>query len=98
VSSGTFTFNGIGTILYGRRDEGTDGSYVTTEWVVLVWVPIFPLRSWRVLPTGESTTAIVYNSVGYHRIRVPLNAHQVRNGYAVTMAIVAIVTAMAVWG
>ncbi|MSQ48622.1 MAG: hypothetical protein EXR78_09630 [Deltaproteobacteria bacterium] len=98
MAGGTFTFNGIGTTLYGNRDAGPDGSYVTTEWVVFVYVPVFPLRSWRVLPTGKGTSAIVYNSASYQRVQVPLNGHQVRNGYAVTLAVVAVFVGLYVWG
>ena len=45
----TFTLNGIGTMLYGQRDYGVNGSYITTEWYVFVYVPIAPLRSMRIL-------------------------------------------------
>jgi hypothetical protein len=65
-----FTVNGIGTTYYGRRDIGPDGSYVTTEWLVFVYVPVIPIRSYRVVPTSESTRAVVYNSRGYLTRRV----------------------------
>ena len=95
---GTFTSNGTGTILYGKKDELDDGSYITTEWIVFFWVPLYPLRSWRILPTGEGANNIVYSSYGYKRAQVPLDAHQVRNGYAVTLGIIAVVTALSIWG
>jgi hypothetical protein len=40
--------NGCGTSLYGRRDFEPDGSFVTTKWFVVFFVPIFPLASIRV--------------------------------------------------
>ena len=43
-----FTFNGIGTKFYGQRDFRTDGSYITTEWVVFLYVPLNTFRSLRV--------------------------------------------------
>jgi hypothetical protein len=46
------TFNGVGTKFCGRRDEGADGSYVTTEFFVVGNIPLVPLRSWRVRPSG----------------------------------------------
>ena len=39
---------GTGTTFYGQRDVREDGSYITTEWVVFLFLPIFPLRSLRV--------------------------------------------------
>lgn len=42
-----FTFNGIGTAFFGKRDFAADGSYVTTEWVCFL-IPIIPIRSLRV--------------------------------------------------
>jgi hypothetical protein len=46
------SFNGFGTKIYGKRDFGDDGSFVTTKWIVLLWVPLIPLRSLRVTFEG----------------------------------------------
>ena len=43
-----FSFYGCGTALYGERDYHADRSYITTEWVVVFKIPLFPLRSLRV--------------------------------------------------
>lgn len=43
-----YAFNGIGTTFYGKRDFHADGSFLTTEWVCLLYLPIFPLQSLRV--------------------------------------------------
>ena len=43
-----FTYNGIGKMLYGQRDFLADGSFITTEWFVVLFVPVIPLRSLRV--------------------------------------------------
>jgi len=40
--------NGCGTSLYGRRGFEPDGSFVTTKWIVVFFVPAFPLASMRV--------------------------------------------------
>jgi len=47
-----YTLNGIGTKFYGERDLRVDNSYITTEWIVIFYVPIIPLRSFRVRPSG----------------------------------------------
>ncbi len=49
---GPFTLNGFGTTFYGKRDFRADGTYITTEWVVLAAIPIIPLRSLRVRYKG----------------------------------------------
>jgi hypothetical protein len=49
-----YTFNGIGTTFYGKRDFRSDGSYLTTEWVSFVYFPLFPLRSLRVRYQGPA--------------------------------------------
>jgi len=72
-----FTFNGVGTKFHGKRDLGNDGSYVTTEWFVFLCIPVFPIRSLRVLPTGEGSEYVVYSSWKYHIQRVALNGRQV---------------------
>lgn len=48
-----FTFRGIGAMHYGKRDFRPDGSYVTTLWFVVLYVPIVPIHSKRMRPTGE---------------------------------------------
>ena len=45
-----FTINGIGSHWYGKALEEDDGSYVVTEWAVLIYAPLFPMGSYRVWP------------------------------------------------
>lgn len=42
------TFLGIGTKEYGRRDVEPDGSYVTTKFFVIFYLPVWPLETRRV--------------------------------------------------
>jgi hypothetical protein len=42
--------NGIGTAYYGKRDVRENGSYITTEWVIFLYLPIVPVASFRVTP------------------------------------------------
>jgi len=75
-----FTFNGIGTKLYGATDRGTDGSYVATKWFVFVYLPVIPLGSLRVIKT-DSTNLVVYNAQNYRVESVPLHKKQVIRTY-----------------
>lgn len=48
-SGGTFTFNGIGTKLYGAKDQcRTCGSIIQRHWVTFLWIPLIPLGRYRV--------------------------------------------------
>ncbi|SRR5712692_9322956 len=76
-----FTLNGFGTSFYGKRDLAEDGSYITTTWITALWVPLLPLRSYRVRPVGKGTNVVVHSSQSYQTMRVPLCWPQVRNVY-----------------
>jgi hypothetical protein len=43
------SFQGFGTTFYGKRDFGRDGSYITTEWMIVGMIPVYPVRSLRVI-------------------------------------------------
>jgi hypothetical protein len=49
------SFNGFGTAFYGSRDFLPDGSYITTQWVVVLFFPVIPIRSLRVIQTGSTS-------------------------------------------
>jgi hypothetical protein len=85
------TFNGCGTRFVGSRDRGPDGSYITTNWISFIYVPLIPLASYRVLPTGKSTNVVVHRSQEYLTKRVPLCWPQVRNVYVVVGPILLVV-------
>jgi hypothetical protein len=44
------TFNGWGNMLYGHKP--TPRGYVATEWVVVFYIPVIPVKSYEVL--GET--------------------------------------------
>jgi len=83
-----YTFNGCGTRYYGERERAEDGSYITTEWITFVYVPLLPIRSYRVLPVGKGTNILIHRSQSYQTMRVPLCWTQVRDVYLVISPIV----------
>jgi hypothetical protein len=85
------SFNGFGTTYYGKRHAAGDGSYVTTLWITALYVPLLPLRSYRVLPVGEGTNLVVHRSQNYRVVRVPLCWAQVRNVYLCGAPILALI-------
>ncbi len=61
-----FTWNGCGLSIYGSRDAWADGSFVTTRYVTLVFLPIIPVDAYRVFDCGGGS----YSFVG----KVPLKS------------------------
>jgi hypothetical protein len=92
-----FTLNGCGTRYYGKREIGPDGSYVTTEWVTFIYLPIIPLRSKRVLPNGDNTNLLVFHSQGFQTGKVPLSWIQIRNVCSIMIPIFAVILYLS-WG
>lgn len=84
-----FTFHGIGMMVYGERDYWPDGSFVTTEWFAVSYVPLFPIISKRISYTRNSDHA-TYDSSGYYVYELlPLNHKQVVSVYAWFAAVIA---------
>jgi hypothetical protein len=82
--------NGIGTVYFGRSLDAEDGSYVTTVWFVLFFLPILPLRSERVLPLSQFTNGAGHTRTRYSVIsRVPLVWSEVLKSYLVGWGILA---------
>lgn len=86
-----YAFNGCGTRFYGERDRAEDGSYVTTEWITLFYLPLVPIRSYRVLPVGKGTNILIHSSQNYQSLRVPLCWDQVRSVYLVVVPILLVI-------
>jgi len=71
-----YTFRGIGVLEYGRRDFGGNGSYITTRWFVVFYLPIIPLKSMRLRRTGQAkyyglNRAPTYEKIDLERICWP---------------------------
>ena len=47
--------NGCGTKYYGQRDFRPDGSHVTTNFFCLLFVPLIPIHSVRVIPDPNNS-------------------------------------------
>ena len=89
------TFQGFGTTHVGESARRADGSYVTTEWVVVLLVPLIPLRSVRLRPLeykDERSGPIVSRTLRYEVLeRLPVQWGQVVKVYAALVAFVALV-------
>ena len=47
--------NGIGTKYYGKRDLREDRSYLTTKFFCLLFMPLIPLHTVRVIPDPKNS-------------------------------------------
>ena len=86
------SFWGFGTDYYGKADFNADGSYVTTLWIILFFVPIVPLRSQRIFLVDSSFRYyVVYWSESESFIKLETLPHhhlQIVRVYAYTLGII----------
>jgi hypothetical protein len=77
------SFNGCGTAFYGKCDVEPDGSFITTEFNTIFFVPMGAVASYRVRPIGKSYDSflIIFSSSKKYDIfkEVPLNIKQSRH-------------------
>jgi hypothetical protein len=73
------SYSGIGTIYYGADDRQADGSFVTTEWLIVFFFPIVPLRSYHVRfinsiagRTGQTTPSLMIQDPSLTESRVTI--------------------------
>lgn len=52
-----FTLNGFGTKIYGKSDEGSDGTYVTTLFFTALFIPLIPIKQYLVRHEGDNRYA-----------------------------------------
>lgn len=50
--------NGMGSALIGHSESNDDGSYITTEWFTILWIPIFPVCRYRLIKHKESSNLL----------------------------------------
>ena len=74
-----FTLNGFGTTFVGECDYEPDGTYVTTAWIVALWIPLIPLYSARVL----SIKSTILSGATYQIIKQPVHWGQARRIWGV---------------
>jgi hypothetical protein len=58
------SFNGTGSLFYGKRNPHNDASFLTTEWLAVLWFPLIPLRTLRVRTEGRKNFALPLPAIG----------------------------------
>jgi hypothetical protein len=95
----SLTFNGIGTRYYGRR-KLSDGTIITTKWVVFLFVPIVPLGSYKVIGEGDhASVGIPFFGLAYFSSRrlklqeIDIDTRMVITTYLIAFVIVGVFVA-----
>ena len=57
------TFNGIGTTYYGKCDFSSDGSYISTLWITVLYFPVLPLSCAVLMDVEQDGLDASFNSV-----------------------------------
>jgi hypothetical protein len=87
-----FTYNGVGTSLYGNADfDRNDATYVATLYIVVVFVPVFPIASYLVRDASNNG-----RRAWSFMAKVPLGAANFLWQRAFALAILAMVASGAV--
>jgi hypothetical protein len=93
-----FTYNGFGTMFYGEGDRREDGSFISTEWITAAYVPLIPLKSFRLVRCKEADAYfVIVHSEGYQVLeKLSICWPQVLRIYSF-LAIVAVWWSLAIW-
>ena len=84
-----FTYNGVGTSLYGRADlDINDGSYVATLFVVVFFIPVFPIASY-LARDGQASRRRSWNIMA----KVPMGSLTYFWQRAVALGVIALILA-----
>ncbi len=85
-----FTLNGFGATFIGECDYEPDGTYITTAWIVALWIPLIPLYSARIL-SAEST---MLSGTNYQIIKLPIHWRQAGRIWAYVLGMAAMIALM----
>ena len=80
------TLNGFGPRFYGERDfDPATGSYVANRWLTLLFVPIFPLGSYRVTDADSESYCVL------GRVPLPDSLKKARWAIAISVSVLVLI-------
>lgn len=88
---------GCGTMFLGKSNfNPKDGSYETTEWFTVLYIPILPLITYRVRTLEVDTKYHIFplgveQSVRYEKVAVEFNWRQILKTYMWAIPVVALI-------
>ena len=94
VANNFTSINGTGSTFIGRSEVATDGSYLTTEWFSIGWVPVFPVCTYRLIKIQEKSNWVVQTYI--IKEKHPVKGRDLGMGYLRT-AIVVTAAATILW-
>ncbi|HSK01298.1 MAG TPA: hypothetical protein VK932_08660 [Kofleriaceae bacterium] len=84
-----WSYNGFGLRFAGHRDPWEDGTYATTQCITALFIPLFPLKAYRVASDGEGWVVLA---------REPLSSFARAMRYALLGGIVALIAGVWIHG
>jgi hypothetical protein len=92
-----YSINGVGTSFYGEsnyRHEDTsitgdkEISFVTTEWVIVLWIPLIPIRSRRVIKGFHEGFPFPFGTTHYYDLgRAPFAWNKIGQTYLIILGV-----------
>jgi len=92
------SYIGCGTMFYGALGREGDGSFITTLWFCILFIPLIPIQSYRVIRSHESSDwqGVIITTRKYFFIKeaLTLNAFQLIITYGFFLSFVALAIIM----
>ena len=82
------SLEGVGFSLLGCRDPRPDGSFVTTKFFCILYLPLVPISSWRVLPARGNLPLPFLKRRFVRATKLPLHWQQAFSVYLAAAAFV----------
>ena len=87
-------FAGCGTVFYSATKKRDDGSFITTQWFVIFYIPIIPIQSYRVIKGAQSSQfggVYISNTSNYYILeKLKLEPSHIIRGYIFILSFILI--------
>ena len=90
-----FTVDGVGTKFFGSSVSANLRGYISTKWLVVVFVPILPVRSYQIIE--EQTQAVISPLDQLDWVQVKETIRQSKLGYGIILFVVIGMSLWSVW-
>ncbi len=76
-----FSVNGCGTVLKGKKEDSSDGSFEATKWFTIFLFPIFPLGTYRIKKIGKGTNWVYYKNQDLSMLKIATDWKHIKKTY-----------------
>ncbi len=85
------TYQGTGTMLYGKKNIDSDGSYIATKWFTFFLIPVIPLTTYRVWEgKTDAKFSPFHSSTQYRLTEIPFDWRQALKTFLIWWSCLAI--------